>query len=123
MLAERGRIARLFVEWIPYCLPFRGCRVSTQTSGGGDGREKRDIHLPVHASWLNQIEIVFSILQRKVLSPNDLTDLSQLADRIAAFEGHFNADARPFDWRFTRADLADFLKRLAAHEDLPSAVA
>jgi hypothetical protein len=81
------------------------------------------VHLPVHASWLNQIEIVFSILQRKVLSRNDLSDLSQLADRIVGFERHFNADPRPFDWRFTRADLADYLKRLAAHEDLPSAVA
>lgn len=77
----------------------------------------------MHASWLNQIEIVFSILQRKVLSPNDLTDPSQLADRIGGFERHFNAEARPFDWRFARADLEDYLKRLAAHEDLPSAVA
>jgi hypothetical protein len=81
------------------------------------------VHLPVHASWLNQIEIVFSILQRKVLSPNDLTNLLQLADRIVAFERHFNAEPRSFDWRFTRADLEVFLKRLAAHEDLQSAVA
>ncbi|MGO9584388.1 MAG: transposase [Acidimicrobiales bacterium] len=81
------------------------------------------VHLPVHASWLNQIEIVFSILQRKVLSPNDLTNLLEMADRIVTFERHFNAAPRPFDWRFTRADLEVFLKRLAAHEDLPSAVA
>ena len=32
------------------------------------------VHTPVHASWLNQVEIVFSIVQRKVLSPNDFDD-------------------------------------------------
>jgi len=58
-----------------------------------------------------------------VLSPNDLTDLLELVDRIVAFERHFNAEPRSFDWSFTRADLEVFLKRLAAHEDLPSAVA
>jgi DDE superfamily endonuclease len=81
------------------------------------------VHLPVHASWLNQIEIVFSILQRKVLSPNDLTDPGELAERIEAFEHRFNDEAHPFGWRFTRADLDALLKRLAAHDDAPTAVA
>jgi len=56
------------------------------------------VHVPTHASWLNQIEIVFSILQRKILTPNDLTDLDELAGRIAWFERRFNANAHPFDW-------------------------
>lgn len=73
------------------------------------------IHLPVHASWLNQIEIVFSILQRKVLTPNDLTDSDALAARLAAFEARFNASARPFDWRFGRAELTALLDRLDTH--------
>jgi hypothetical protein len=43
-------------------------------------------HTPVHASWLNQIEIYFSIVQRKVVSPNDFTDLDTVIDRLSAFE-------------------------------------
>ena len=73
-------------------------------------------HLPVHASWLNQAEIFFSILQRKVLTPNDLTDLDALAARILAFQDRYNAIAIPFDWCFTQADLDRLLQRIAAHE-------
>lgn len=75
----------------------------------------RLIHLPVHASWLNQIEIVFSIIQRKVIKPADFADLAALADRLCRFEDRYNQTARPFEWRFTRSDLADMLARLNAH--------
>jgi len=74
------------------------------------------VHLPVHASWLNQIEIVFSVIQRKVVKPADFADLGALADRLCRFEERYNATARPFDWRFTRADLAAMLERLDAHQ-------
>ena len=74
------------------------------------------IHLPVHASWLDQAEIYFSIVQRKVVNPNDFTDLGQIRDRLAAFEAHYNAIARPFNWKFTRTDLDDLLHRIDAHE-------
>jgi hypothetical protein len=60
----------------------------------------RLIHLPTHASWLNQIEIYFSILQRKALTPNDFPDLAALTARISAFEEHYRQIARPFDWTF-----------------------
>jgi DDE superfamily endonuclease len=74
------------------------------------------IHLPVHASWLNQIEIYFSIVQRKVLAPNDFDNLAALARTLNNFERHWNEIAEPFDWRFTRDDLAALIARLAAHE-------
>jgi len=74
------------------------------------------VHLPVHASWLDQAEIFFSILQRKVLTPNDLTNLDALAERVLAFQARYNATATPFDWRFTRADLNRLLDRIAVHE-------
>ena len=74
------------------------------------------VHLPVHASWLDQAEIFFSILQRKVLTPNDLTDLDALAERVLAFQARYNATATPFDWRFTRTDLNRLLDRIAVHE-------
>ena len=73
------------------------------------------VHLPVHASWVNQIEIVFSIIQRKVLTPADFTDSDALAARLLAFQDRCNATARPFDWKFTRAKLNDLCKRLDAH--------
>lgn len=63
------------------------------------------VHTPVHASWLNQIEIYFSIIQRKVLSPNDCTTLDELADRIHAFGQRYSALNKPFAWRFTRQEL------------------
>lgn len=75
------------------------------------------VHLPVQASWLDQIEIYFSILQRKVLTPNELTDLDALTDRILAFQARYNATATPFDWRFTRTDLDRLLHRIAAHHE------
>ena len=76
----------------------------------------RLIHLPIHASWLNQIEIYFSILQRKALTPNDFADLDALAARIAAFEKHYDQIAKPFEWTFARADLDALLARLASRE-------
>jgi len=76
----------------------------------------RLVHLPVHASWLNQVEIFFSILQRKVLEPNDFEGLSVLARTLNEFEQHWNEVAEPFAWSFTRADLAELMERLAAHE-------
>jgi transposase len=74
------------------------------------------VHLPIHASWLNQIEIFYSILQRKVLEPNDYDDLGVLARTLNQFERHWNAVAEPFEWNFTRDDLAELMDRLAAHE-------
>jgi DDE superfamily endonuclease len=56
------------------------------------------VHTPVHASWLNQIQIYFSVIQRKVLTPNDFTSLDQVEDRLTAFERRYNATARPFRW-------------------------
>jgi transposase len=78
------------------------------------------VHTPVHASWLNQIEIVFSIVQRKVLSPNDFDDLDVVIARLAAFETRYNQAAKPFKWKFTTTDLADFLDRLDHHRPVIS---
>ncbi len=63
------------------------------------------IHGPVHASWLNQIEIYFSILQRKALTPNDFPSLAVLKERILGFQQYYEQIAKPFEWKFTRKDL------------------
>ena len=70
------------------------------------------VHLPVHASWLNQVEIYFSILQRKAITTGDFADLDDLADRILAFQHRYNHTAEPFGWKYTRDDLNDYLDRL-----------
>ena len=70
------------------------------------------VHGPIHASWLNQIEIYFSVLERKALTPNDFSSLPGLAQRILNFQRHYQAIARPFEWRFTRHDLRVLLRKL-----------
>src|SRR5262249_46675245 len=70
------------------------------------------IHLPAHASWLDQAGIYFSVVQRKALTPNGFTSLDQIRERLAAFEVRYNATARPFNWNFTRTDLDDLLQPL-----------
>lgn len=72
------------------------------------------VHLPVHASWLNQIEIYFSIVQRKVLTPNDFCSLKSVAERILQFQERYEQIADPFEWKFTRHDLAKLLLKLPA---------
>lgn len=77
------------------------------------------VHGPVHASWLNQIEIYFSIVQRKVLTPNDFASPAEVQDRLLQFQEHYEQIAAPFEWTFTRADLNTLLERFQSHE--PSA--
>jgi transposase len=74
------------------------------------------IHTPVHASWLNQAEIFFSITQKKVISPNDFASLDELAATLLAFVNRYNHAARPFNWKFTAADLARVLDRISARD-------
>jgi hypothetical protein len=82
----------------------------------GAYRNLRLIHLPIHASWLNQIELYFSIVQRKALTPNDFPDLCALGARLLAFGQHYRRVAQPFSWTFTRADLERVLERIASRE-------
>lgn len=81
------------------------------------------VHLPVHASWLNQVEIYFSILQRKALTPADFATEAAAANRILGFQHHYQAVAHPFEWRFTRRDLARLLARCSTLTHLPSIAA
>jgi hypothetical protein len=83
----------------------------------------RLIHLPVHASWLNQMEIYFSIVQRKALTPNDFATLPELARHLMDFGQHYRNVARPFDWTFTRADLDCVLKKITDHDHAPLTLA
>lgn len=81
------------------------------------------VHTPVHASWLNQCEVYFSIVQRKVLSPNNFQDLEQVERRLRDFECYYEEVAKPFDWKFTRQDLRNVLSRMAAAHPHPQLAA
>jgi DDE superfamily endonuclease len=74
------------------------------------------IHTPVHASWLNQVEIYFSSVPRKVLTPNDFSSLAELEQRLLAFQCHYERTASPFKWTFPRSDLHTLLAKIAAKQ-------
>jgi hypothetical protein len=74
------------------------------------------VHTPVHASWLNQVEIYFSIIQRKVLTPNDFTDLEAVRLRLALYEELSNQNPTPFQWKFDRTKLTALLAKIAARQ-------
>jgi DDE superfamily endonuclease len=119
--------------------PYRSARrVFWIVDNGSDHRGKASIkrlqgrwrnlilvHTPVHASWLNQVEIYHSIIQRKVLAPNDFADTAEVARTLNAFEHHYNQIAEPFEWNFTRQDLANLLEQLdnEPSEDQPTELA
>ena len=83
------------------------------------------VHTPVHASWLNQVEIYFSILQRKALTPNDFSCLEALEERLHGFARYYETIAKPFEWKFTRKDLGSLLHQIdrtrAEEQALPAA--
>jgi hypothetical protein len=93
--------------------------------GGAAARRLREVdarmvlvHTPIHASWLNQVEIYFSIIQRKVLTPNDFADLEALRLRLALYEELSNRSPKPFAWQFDRAKLIELIAKIDAHEKL-----
>jgi hypothetical protein len=73
------------------------------------------VHTPIHASWLNQAEIYFSIVQRKVVNPNNFPDLDTLQTQLHAFARRYEQIAKPFRWAFTRHDLNAVLAKITHH--------
>ena len=70
------------------------------------------VHLPIHASWLNQIEIYFSIIQRKLLTPNYFSSIEELIRTISDFHNEYEEIAKPFEWKFTKYDLSLLMKKI-----------
>jgi transposase len=61
------------------------------------------VHLhftPTHASWLNQVELFFSILERRLLRRGEFGSVEELADRVIAFIKDYNRRAAPFRWTY-----------------------
>src|SRR5262245_44634936 len=121
-----GRLVAQVMEQEPYC---SGERVFWVVDNGSSHRGAASVrrlakaypravlvHTPVHASWLNQVEIYFSIIQRKVLTPNDFANLAAVEERLRLYEALSNRQPRPFQWKFDRQKLAEFLQRLEAKQ-------
>jgi hypothetical protein len=125
------------VEQVMGCEPYRSASrvfwvVDNGSSHRGEAAVRRLrktyrkvvlVHTPVHASWLNQVEIYFSIIQRKVLTPNDFASLEVVEQRLRLYEELSNQEPRPFDWKFDRAALQEFLQKLEAKRWMTSALA
>ena len=128
-----GRLVQQVMEHPQYRTPYGRCDVrgrvfwvvdnGSSHRGAAAARRLSEaypqatlVHTPVHASWLNQVEVYFAVLQRKVLTPNDSKDLQELALRIRLYEELSNKEAKPFDWKFTKYDLFDLPQRLARRE-------
>jgi hypothetical protein len=120
-----GRLVDQILQREPYC---DAERLFLIVDNGSSHRGERSVerlrrldkriilvHTPVHASWLNQVEIYFSIIQRKVLTPNDFPNLEAVRLRLALYEELTNRQPKPFAWKFTRQDLLNWLKRAAPH--------
>jgi hypothetical protein len=124
-IAPFGRLVAHVMEREPYCSAERVFwSVDNGSSPRGQTAVRRlakayanliVVHTPVHASWLNQVEISVSIVQRKVLTPNDFASLEDVEQRLRLYEVLSNQQPRAFEWQFTRAKLVEFLKRLEAH--------
>lgn len=124
-IAPFGRLVEQVLERPPYDTAERLFIVvdngSSHRGQAAVGRMKKCdprivlVHTPVHASWLNQVEAYFSIIQRKVLTPNDFPDLEAVRVRLALYEELTNRQPKPFEWKFTRKDLVDWLQRTRPH--------
>lgn len=127
-----GRLVTQVMEQEPYCSAERVFWVvDNGSSHRGTASEQRLmnaygntilIHTPVHASWLNQVEIYFSMVQRKVLTPNDFASLQEVETRLRLYEELTNQKPRPFKWKFDRKKLAAFLQRLEVRQALQAKV-
>jgi hypothetical protein len=119
------------VEQVMEKQPYRSAKrvfwiIDNGSSHRGDKSIKRlrkiwknivPVHLPVHASWLNQIEIYFSVVQRKVLTPNDFASLGEVEERLHGFQQRYEEIAQPFEWRFTRKDLEGLMRKIEERDE------
>ena len=125
-IASFGRLVSQVMEQEPYCSAERVFWIVDNGSshrGVASVRRLRKaypnailVHTPVHASWLNQVEIYFALVQRKVLTPNDFSSLAEVQRRLRLYEALSNQTPHPFHWKFDRAKLAELLNRLEAKQ-------
>ena len=83
------------------------CQASRREFLSDAGHRIRFVYLPKHSSWLNQIEIVFGIVMRKVMRRGNFTSLADLEQKLTAFLTYYNyLYAHPFEWTYHGKPLA-----------------
>jgi len=127
-IAPFERLVAQVMRREPYCSAKRVFWImdngSSHRGAKSDARLRRrwpaliPVHTPTHASWLNQVEIYFSIVQRKVLTPNDFLSLREVRDRLLQFQERYARLAHPFRWKFTRRDLTGLLMKFKKHHQI-----
>ena len=96
--------------------PYRSARrVFWIVDNGSSHRGQASIDR-LEGGWEN-----LTLVHLPVLTPNDFTDLAEVTQRLLGFQRRYEQTAVPFDWRFTRADLDDLLRRLDDIEQLANA--
>jgi hypothetical protein len=92
----------LFLDSGPTHAPKQLPRFAEELATASDGNLAMQLYwLPTNASWLDQIEIWFSLLQRKLLQPNHFTSLDELEWAMLDFIAHYNQTAKPLKWSYT----------------------
>ena len=113
-LAQRYENRRVYVIWDNLNLHHDGRDARWTRFNREHGHRFRFVHTPLHASWVNQVEIWVSILQRRVLRYGSFESVTALAHDVLGFVRHWNrAEARPFCWTFA-GRFVDTPVRLAA---------
>jgi transposase len=113
-LARRYEGRRVYVVWDNLNLHYDGRNARWTRFNQQHGRRFRFVYTPLHASWVNQVEVWFSILQRRILRYGSFDSVTALAHDVLGFVRHWNrAEARPFRWTFA-GRFVDTPARLAA---------
>ena len=101
-VARRHPGRRIIVVWDNLNIHHEGKERRWTAFNERHGDRLTFVHTPLHASWVNQVEIWFSILQRRVLRHGSFDGLAMLRDQVMGFIRYWNRyDARPFRWTFS----------------------
>jgi transposase len=101
-LARRYPRQRIIVIWDNLNIHKDGLDDRWSLFNARHGNRFEFVYTPLHASWLNQIEIWFSILQRRVLRLGSFDDAGELEAAVRGFIAYWNRyEAHPFRWKFS----------------------
>lgn len=113
-LARRYPNKKVYVVWDNLNTHYDGKDQRWKAFNRRHGNRFHFVYTPKHASWMNQVEIWFSILQRRVIKYGDFSSPQKQAQRVLGFIGHWNRfEGHPFRWTW-RTDKLQNDQRLAA---------
>lgn len=112
-VAKRYPKGRVYIVWDNLNIHYDGKDKRWKHFNARHGKRFKFVYTPIHASWMNQIEIWFSILQRRVIKLGDFSSPKQQARRIMGYINHWNRyEKHPFRWTW-RAQKRQNQKRAA----------